>query len=517
MDDEYIIEASSGLLSPIANIPETKPRYQEDPQETVESAVKNYLKEKGLPHDIAVTFEDVAILDFKSDIPSRSSIIDTRSRIAKNIFLNTPVISANMDTITESRMAKALAQLGGIGFIHQFFPIERRVEEIKKVKRADSGVIEHPLTITPHATVKEAKTLMDNFQISGLLVIDPHDQKLLGVITARDIRFETIMEKRVAEAMTHSPLITAPPGTTPEQARIILKKNKIEKLPLVDETNHVVGLIAAKDLLKIEQYPLAMRDQKGHLMVGATIGVSRDFLKEAEELARAGADIIMVDTARGFSTRLEDTIKQLRIVLGSNFPIIAGNVDTPEGALMLINAGADAIKVGIGSGAVCKTREGPGVGTPQITAIAECVAVARRYGIPVISDGGIRGGAHFCKALAAGSSAVMLGWMLAGTAETPGEPFYEDGAEWKIYRGSASLEFQLSRLDRDEMDRIRAPEGVPTRVRYKGEMASVVHELMSYLRSSMSYVGAWTLEEYREKAKFRRQTTSGFEEGRPYQ
>ncbi len=518
MDEEPIIEASSGLLAPFSHIMQGKHLPQgEHRNETLESVVADYIREKGLPHDIAVTFEDVAILDFKSDIPSRSAITDTRARIGKNIYLNIPIVSANMDTITESRMAKALARLGGIGFIHQFLPLERRVEEIKKVKRADSGTIEHPLTISPDATVEEAKNLMQSFQISGLLVIDPHDQKLLGVITARDIRFETIMGKRVAEAMTHSPLVVAPPGTTLEQARIILKKNKIEKLPLVDENDHVVGLIAAKDLLKIEQYPLAMRDAKGHLMVGATVGVSRNFLKEAEELARAGADLIMVDTARGFSTRLEETIRALRSALGEQYPLIAGNVDTPEGALMLIEAGVDGVKVGIGPGAVCKTREGPGVGTPQISAVAECVAVARRYGIPVIADGGIRGGAHFCKALAAGASSVMLGWMLAGTDETPGEPFYEDGEKWKIYRGSASLEFQLSRLDRDEMDRVRAPEGVPTRVRYKGEMAAVAHELMSYLRSSMSYVGAWTLEEYREKAKFRRQSTSGFEEGRPYQ
>lgn len=489
-------------------------RVSKKSEEVIRTEILAYLEEKGLSRDIAVTFEDVTILDFKSDIPSRSSITDTRSRLAKDIYLNTPIVSANMDTVTESGMAIALARLGGIGFIHQFLPLERRVSEIKKVKRADSGVIEKPITIRPEATVRESKAAMDANQISGLLVTD-REEKLVGIITSRDVRFETALDKHVAEVMTNSPLITAPQGTTLEQARIILKKNKIEKLPLVDESGHVAGLVTAKDILKIEQYPSALRDDKGRLRVGATIGIGKNFLQEAEGLLAAGADVILVDTARGFSTRLEDSVKALRKTFGNQTPIIAGNVDTPEGTLMLIKAGADCVKVGIGPGAVCKTREGPGVGIPQITAIAESVAVARKYNIPVMGDGGIRGGAHFCKALAAGASSVMLGWMLAGTEETPGAPFYEDGEKWKIYRGSASMEFQLSRLDREDGERIRAPEGVPSRVRYKGEVSAVVNDLMSYLRSSMSYVGAWTLEEYRNKAKFRKQTISGFIEGQP--
>ncbi len=483
-------------------------------EEIIPDEVLTYLREKGLPADMGVTFEDVTILDFKSNIPSRSSITDTRSRLAKDIYLNTPIVSANMDTITESHMAVALARLGGLGFVHQFLPLDRRIQEIKKVKRADSGVIEKPMTINSEATLREAKGVMDTNQISGLLVMD-HEGKLSGILTARDIRFENILDKRVTEAMTHSPLITAPRGTTLEQARIILKKNKIEKLPLVDENDRIVGLITAKDILKIEQYPNALRDDKGRLRVGATVGIGKDFTIEAEALAEAGADVILIDTARGFSTRLEESVKSLRRTLGDHFPIVAGNVDTPEGTLMLIEAGADCVKVGIGPGAVCKTREGPGVGIPQITAIAESVAIARKYNIPVIGDGGIRGGAHFCKALAAGASSIMLGWMLSGTEETPGQPFYEDGEKWKLYRGSASIEFQVSRLDRDEFERVRAPEGVPRRVHYKGEVSLVVNDLMSYLRSSMSYVGAWTLEEYRKKAKFRRQTISGFTEGQP--
>lgn len=490
-------------------------RVASTPQEDLRQIVASYLAEKGLPKDIAVTFDDVAILDFKSDIPSRSSITDTRSHLAKNIYLNTPIVSANMDTITEAKMAIALARLGGIGFIHQFLPIEKRAQEVKKVKRADSGIIENPFTIHPEATLREAREVTGDGP-AGLLVVDPTTQKLVGILTARDVRFERMDEKRVAEVMTHMPLITAPRDTTLEQARLILQKNKIEKLPLVDSEGRVAGLITSKDILKIEQFPKALRDEKGHLMVGATIGVSGKFVEEAEALAHAGADVILIDTARGFSTRLEEAIKAVRNALGENMTIVAGNVDTPEATLMLIEAGADAVKVGIGPGAVCKTREGPGVGTPQITAVAECVAVAQKYGIPVIADGGVHGGAHFCKALAAGASSIMLGWMLAGTDETPGQPFYEDGEKWKIYRGSASLEFQLSRLDREESERIRASEGVPSRVRYKGEISAVVNELLSYLRSSMSYVGAWTLDEYRQKSKFRRQTTSGFEEGKPY-
>ena len=483
-------------------------------EEALRPVVNAFLSKKGLFSDLALTFDDVVILDFKSDIPSRSAITNTRAKLAKDIYLNTPIITANMDTITEAKMAIALARLGGIGFIHQFLPLEKRVKEVKKVKRADSGIIEAPLTIGFEATVREAREIMNSAQISGLLVVDAAG-KLFGILTLRDIRFETMDEKRVAEVMTHSPLITAGQGTTLRQAKIILQKNKVEKLPLVDENNQIVGLITAKDILKIEQFPNALRDKKGHLAVGATIGIGKNFIEEAEELTQAGADVILIDTARGFSARLEESVRELRRTLGDEMPIIAGNVDTPEGVLMLIQAGADAVKVGIGPGAVCKTREGPGVGIPQITAIAEATAIGRKYGIPIIADGGVRGGAHFCKALAAGASAVMLGWMFAGTEETPGEPFYEDGEKWKVYRGSASLEFQLSRLDRDETERIRAPEGVPRRVRYKGEASAVINELMSYLRSSMSYVGVWTLEEYREKAKFRRQTVSGYEEGRP--
>lgn len=477
--------------------------------------VETYFKEKGLPLDIALTFEDVTILDLKSDVPSRSSITDTSSRLTKNTFLHTPIIPANMDTIAGGKMAVAMARLGGFCFMHQFLPLEKRIAEIKKVKRADSGIIENPLSIGPEATVAEAQQIMDNFQVSGLLVVEPSSEKLVGIITFRDIRFEPHESKRVVEVMTHPPLITAPPGTTLEQARIILRKNKIEKLPLIDENERVRGLITAKDLLKTEQFPKALRDAKGRLMVGATVGVGGDFINEAGELVKAGADAILIDTARGFSTRLEEAVKNTKTALGEDLLIVAGNVDTAEGALMLIEAGADAVKVGIGPGAVCKTREGPGVGVPQITAVAECAAVARPRNIPIIADGGIRGGADFCKVLAAGADAVMMGWLFAGTEETPGEPFYEDGEKWKIYRGSASLEFQLSRVDREETEKVRAPEGVPRRVRYKGEVSAVVQELMSYLRSSMSYVGAWTLEEYHQKTRFRRQTTSGFAEGRP--
>lgn len=483
--------------------------------ENISLILEKYLRSKGLPQDIAITFEDVFIIDQKSDIPSRSSIQDTHSRLARDFFLNIPVVSANMDTVTESRMAIALARLGGLGFIHQFLPIERRVREVEKVKRADSGIIEKPFTTNPDATIREVRDMMRHLQVSGLLVVEQNSGKLVGIITSRDIRFEDAHDKKVVEVMTEMPLVIAPPGTGLEQARVILKKNKVEKLPLVDEGGRVAGLITAKDILKIEQYPLALRDSKGRLAVAATVGVSGDFAADAVALAGAGADVILVDTARGFSARLEDAIVRLKSDLGENFPIVAGNVDTPEGALALISAGVDGVKVGIGPGAVCKTREGPGVGTPQLTAVAECVAVANQHGIPVIADGGIRGGSDFCKALAAGASSVMMGYLFAGCEETPGEPFYEDGERWKIYHGSASLEFQISRSDRDDTEKIRAPEGVPRRVRYRGEAKGAVEELMGALRSSMSYIGAWTLEDYRHVAKFRRQTASGHTEGRP--
>jgi len=486
----------------------------------VDKLVRKYLQQKGLPLSPALTFEDVTIVDQFSDIPTRSELEHatgtTRMLVVKNIFLNIPVVSANMDTITESRMAIAMARAGGMGFIHQFLSVADRAKEIELVKRAHSGVIEKPLVATPDTTLAAAKSLMAEYKISSLLVVD-HSGKLLGILARRDYMFEDNNAKTVGELMKRNSLITASPHTTVARAQKILAEHKIEKLPLVDRKGIVKGLITAQDIAKTQRFPLAARDEKGRLLVGGTVGVSGKVLYDVEALLKAEADIILIDTARGNSRRLIDTVLSIRKNFGSKIPLIAGNIDTPDACLRLINAGVDAVKVGIGGGSACKTRMGPGVGIPQLSAIAECTAIAREYRVPVIADGGIKNSSDFAKALAAGAYAVMLGGLLAGTEETPGKPFYEDGEKWKIFRGSASIEFQMSRIDReDRMDFIRTPEGVPKRVKYRGEVTPVLGELMGHLYSSMSYVGAWTLSEFWERAFFRMQTRSGYEEGRPH-
>lgn len=483
----------------------------------IEKIVKLYFARKGLPKIPALTFEDVIIVDLYSEIPSRSAIKNTVGRLAQNIFLHTPIISANMDTVTESRMAIAMARLGGIGFIHQFLTIEKRGQEIEMVKRADSGVVERPLLGFPAMRLKEAKARMTFYNISSLLIVDERTRKLLGILSHRDYQFEHDDNKRVAELMRKPPFVVAPYGTTLEKARAILQKHKIEKLPLVDKTGRLRGLMTAKDIQKVREFPNASRDAKGRLIVGGTVGIGELVLAETEALLHAGADVILVDTARANSKRMCEVLRKLRARFGKKVPLVAGNVDTAEGAARLIAAGTDCVKVGIGPGSPCKTRMGPGVGIPQVTAVAQCVAVAEIKDIPIIADGGIKNSSDFCKALAAGAESVMIGGLLGGTEETPGKPFYEDGEKWKVYRGSASLEFQLSRLDREVRDdQIRTPEGVPKRVRYKGEVRYIVDELTGHLRSSMSYVGAWTLAEYHKKARFVWQSASGFSEGKPH-
>jgi len=485
-------------------------------QQDIKKAVEEYLELKGLPKTPALTFEDVTIVDLYSEIPSRSSIENTRGYLTKDIYLETPICSSNMDTVTEHQMAIAMARLGGIGFIHQFLPIEKRKKEIEMVKRADSGIIEKPLTVTPDTTLKQAKELMAAYKISSLLVVD-ENKKLAGILANRDYNFETDDSKKVGVLMKKTGLITAPPRTNPEKAKQILFKHKIEKLPLIDKRGFIKGLITTKDLAKVTKFPKASRDKKGHLLVGATVGIANDILGEIEELLKAGTDVILVDTARGNSSRLVEVLKRIRRRFGKKLPLVAGNVDTADGVLTLIQAGVDGIKAGIGGGSACKTRMGPGVGVPYITAIAECYAIASKFNIPLMSDGGIKNSSDLAKILVAGADTAMMGGLLAGTEETPGKPFYEDGEKWKIYRGSASIEFQMSRIDRDERENfIRTPEGVPKRVKYKGEVANVVEELIGHLNSAMSYVGAWTLKEFRKKGTFRWQTLAGYEEGKPH-
>jgi IMP dehydrogenase len=387
-----------------------------------------------------LTFDDVLLAPKRSPIISRSQT-DLHTKLSRNIALNTPIISANMDTITESGMAIALAREGGIGIIHRFMTIEDQVDEILKVKRSESVMIEQPYTIKPDLTVAEAKKAMEEYNVSGLLVEEVG--KLVGIITRRDITFEKNNKRKVSDLMTKD-VITAKPGITIDQAKEILHNQRIEKLPVVNDKKHIVGLITSKDILKMEQYPHASKDRKGRLLVGAAVGVKGDYLERTEALLEAGADIIVVDIAHGHSENAINTVHMIK----KAFPdceLIAGNVATGEGTRDLIKAGVDAVKVGVGSGSICITRVVTGSGVPQLTAVIDSVKVARNYDIPIISDGGIRNSGDITKALAAGASSVMIGSLFGGTDESPGKTLVKNGKKYKMYRGMASFYASLGR------------------------------------------------------------------------
>ena len=480
--------------------------------------VCRYLEKKGLPLDIALTFENVTIVDLFSEIPSRSDEhIDTRSHLGKGIYLPRPIFSANMDTITESKMAIAMARLGGCGVIHQFLPIEKRVGEVEKVKRADNYIVESPLTIKSSATIKEARELMAEYHISGLVVTEDGCENVAGVLSRRDVCW-ALDDLMVSERMTaRAKMIYAKHDISVEDAKKILYESRIEKLPLLDSDGKLAGLITASDILKRERFNRAFRDRKGRLGVAAAVGVGKGMLKECAALLEAEIDILFIDTARGNSAILKNAVKEARSAFGDKFLLAAGNVDTPAGMEMLYEAGADLPKEGIGGGSRCKTRKGPGVGIPKITSAASCAAVARKFKKHFISDGGVKGPDDYCKLLVAGADAVMLGGLFGATEETPGDIFFEDGERWKIVRGSASLEFQLSRTDRDPEDsRVRAPEGDQKRERFRGEVAPIIDELTGYQHSVMSYVGAKNMKDLHLRGYFFHQTSSGYEEGKPH-
>lgn len=482
----------------------------------LEAAVRRYFKKKGLPWRPALTFNDVSIITKFSDVSSRSALKDFRTPIGNNFYLNIPIVSANMDTVTESELAIALARLGGLGFIHQFLPIEKRVREVARVKRADNALIENPVTISDKATLGEAKAKMKEHDISSILVIDEYG-RLWGIITSRDYRFKTNDQLLVTEVMKWIPLVSAKPGISFAKAQEIFEKHRIEKLPLMDGRGRLCGLMSAKDILKIKHYPAALRDKKGRLAVGATVGVSGNYLLEAEQLLVSGVDAILLDAARGGATMLVDSIRAVRN-LKKKFPnmvIVAGNIDNAEHVGILAKAGADCIKVGIGPGARCKTRMVAGVGAPQVYAVASCAAVAQKIGIPVIADGGIRGSNDLAKALVAGADAVMIGSLFAGTDESPGLRVRKGNQFFKEYRGSASLEHQLDRIKTDILDEVREPEGESAPVPYAGSVAYVVKGLMGGLRSAMSYIGAWTIKEVHSRGEFLWVTNEGYEEGKP--
>ena len=466
-----------------------------------------------------LTFDDVLIVPKRSPIVSRSQT-DLRTKLSRNITLNIPIISANMDTVTESGMAIALAREGGIGIIHRFMAIEDQVDEILKVKRSESVMIEQPYTIKPDMSVAEAKKVMAEYGVSGLLVEE--EGKLAGIITRRDITFEKNNKRKVSEVMTKE-VITAKDGLTIEQAKEILHKQRIEKLPVIDDKRRIVGLITSKDILKMEQYPHASKDRKGRLLAGAAVGVKGDYLERTEALLEAGADVLVVDIAHGHSENAINTIHMIKKAFPS-CELIAGNVATGDGANDLIKAGVDAVKVGVGSGSICITRVVTGSGVPQLTAVIDSVKVARDHNIPVISDGGIRNSGDITKALAAGSSSVMVGSLFGGTDESPGKTLVKNGKKFKMYRGMASFYASLGRKYREEGAQVidsddlndYVPEGVEAMVPYKGSVVEIVRQLAGGLRSGLSYCGAKTIPEMQKNAEFIKMTSAGYIESQPH-
>jgi IMP dehydrogenase len=466
-----------------------------------------------------LTFDDVLLIPKRSPIISRSQT-NLKTRLSRNINLNIPVISANMDTVTESPMAIALAREGGIGIIHRFMTIQDQVDEVLKVKRSESVMIEQPYTISIDSTVGYAKKIMHDFGISGLLI--EKDKKLAGIITKRDLLFETNFENNISSVMSKD-VVFAEMGTTIEKAKYILHKNRIEKLPIIDKDKHIIGLITSQDILKMEEFPHASKDKKGRLLVGAAVGVKGDYLERTEALLDAGADVMVVDIAHGHSDNAINCVHLIKKAF-KDCELIAGNIATGQGTEDLIRAGVDAVKVGVGSGSICITRVITGSGVPQLTAILDSVKIAKEYDIPVISDGGIRNSGDLTKALAAGSSSVMVGSLLGGTDESPGKTLVKNGKKYKIYRGMASFYASLGRKYREEGQQIiesedlndYVPEGVEAMVSYKGSVVEIIRQLVGGLRSGLSYCGAKTINEMQQNAEFVRITTAGYIESHPH-
>jgi len=466
-----------------------------------------------------LTFDDVLLVPKFSDITSRSQT-NLETKLSRNISLNIPLVSANMDTVTESGMAVAMAREGGLGIIHRFLTIEEEANEVLKVKRSGSVMIENPYFISPKQTIKDAIRYMKEKGVSGLLVTDS-ESKLAGILTRRDVMFESESTQLVKDVMTKD-VVTAKPGLSLDEAKEILRKNRIEKLPLVDESNHIKGLITTKDITNIENYPVASKDKKGRPLVGAAVGVKGDFLDRTESLLEAGADVIVVDIAHGHSENAVNTIRHIKKAFPDS-ELIAGNVATAAGAEELIKAGVDAVKVGVGSGSICITRVVTGSGVPQLTAILDCAKVGRQHDIPIISDGGIRTSGDVTKALAAGASSVMVGSILGGTDESPGSFISKNGKRFKIYRGMASFYASLGRKSKeighvsieDDLNDYVA-EGVEAMVPYKGSVADILKQLTGGVRSGLSYCGAHTIKQMQENAEFIKMSGAGFAESQPH-
>lgn len=462
-----------------------------------------------------LTFDDVLLMPAKSDVIPKE--VDTSTYITEITKLNIPILSAAMDTVTTAKLAIALAREGGVGIIHKNMSIEEQAMEVDKVKRSEHGVIVDPFYLSPQHKVYDAMALMEKYRISGVPIVDENG-KLVGIITNRDVRFETNFDQPIANVMTSENLVTAPVGTTLEQAQEILRKHKIEKLPLVDENGKLKGLITIKDIEKAIQYPNAAKDRNGRLLAGAAVGIARDTMDRVDALVNAKVDVIAVDTAHGHSTRVIDTVRTIKNKY-PNLQLIAGNVATAEATRELIEAGADCVKVGIGPGSICTTRVVAGIGVPQITAVYECAKEADKYNIPIIADGGIKYSGDIAKAIAAGASAVMIGSLLAGTEESPGEMEIYQGRSFKVYRGMGSLGAMAAgskdRYFQEDSSKF-VPEGVEGRVPYKGPLSETIFQLMGGLRSGMGYCGCHTIEELRTKARFIRITNAGLKESHPH-
>lgn len=471
--------------------------------------------------DPGLTFDDVLLVPKRSDIRSRKDV-STATWLAKGIQLNIPVVSANMDTVTETRMAIVMAQQGGIGILHRFMSIDRQAESVRRVKRAENIVVDQPLHIAPDATVNQARQRMAEAEVGGLVVVDAQ-RHLLGVVTTRDVLLETDGMDSVAAVMTpRDRLVVAGADETIEQAREKLFKYRVEKLPLVDDQDRVVGLITVQDIVKIQEHPSATKDTRGRLVVGVALGARlAEDLARAAACAEAGADVFVVDIAHGHSDHTLEMVRQLK----KNFPkvpVIAGNVASADGVCDLAEAGADAVKVGIGAGSICITRIVTGFGVPQLTAIMECAEAGQKLGVPIIADGGVRTSGDMVKALAAGASSVMIGSMLAGTDESPGAPVVRDGRRFKVVRGMASLTANVDRKAIDKGEVVEedyaevVPEGVEAIVPHRGAAQDILYQLVGGLRSGLSYAGAHTIEELWEKAEFMVITPAGKEESGPH-
>ncbi|MBD1371963.1 IMP dehydrogenase [Hazenella sp. IB182357] len=462
-----------------------------------------------------LTFDDVLLLPAKSEVLPRD--VETKVQLSPHVKLNIPLLSAGMDTVTESALAIAIARQGGMGIVHKNMEIEEQAEEVDRVKRSESGVITNPFFLHPDDKVHDAEALMAKYRISGVPIVDKQ-QKLVGILTNRDLRFVRDFSIAIDEVMTKENLVTAPVGTTLKTAEEILQTYKIEKLPLVNEKNILKGLITIKDIEKATQFPHAAKDKQGRLIVGAAVGVSKDTMKRVKALVEAEVDVIVIDTAHGHSIGVIQAVQDIR----KQYPdltIMAGNVATGDATRALIEAGADVIKVGIGPGSICTTRVVAGIGVPQITAVYDCATVAREYGIPIIADGGIRYSGDIVKAIAAGAEAVMLGSILAGTEESPGESEIFQGRRFKVYRGMGSIGAMQSgsrdRYFQEDQNKL-VPEGIEGRVAYKGPVADTVYQLVGGLKAGMGYCGSSDISALQNKSQFVRITNASLRESHPH-